>query len=253
VIEAVFEDPKVKAQVFAEIEPHLAEVVLRFGVRSENRSAVERFTREIPPLARYEVRVTIGSWDHKWLYVVARYVTRRSRRHATHRSPQSSSPSTPNDVLTPAQNGSADVEHAVAAIINPGTNGTGNTRRAPIVEPDGATLHCIAVAQTCFKWGSITVPPAVVLASEGFTKPYAGNDTDTASTARAQACVRTHIPTLRQIGSSPSRFGFPLTEVWTTSVLSARVNGVRSPRTNDGGRMPLEDRSKRSGRRTWRF
>ena len=29
----------------------LAEVVLRFGVRSENRAAVERFTREIPPLA----------------------------------------------------------------------------------------------------------------------------------------------------------------------------------------------------------
>ncbi len=28
-----------------------AEVVLRFGVRSENRAAVERFTREIPPLA----------------------------------------------------------------------------------------------------------------------------------------------------------------------------------------------------------
>jgi hypothetical protein len=34
-----------------EIEPHLPEVVLRFGVRGENRAAVERFTREIPPLA----------------------------------------------------------------------------------------------------------------------------------------------------------------------------------------------------------
>jgi hypothetical protein len=34
-----------------ELEPTLAEVVLRFGVRSENRAAVERFTREIPPLA----------------------------------------------------------------------------------------------------------------------------------------------------------------------------------------------------------
>ena len=33
------------------MEPHLAEVVLRFGVRSENRAAVERFTREISPLA----------------------------------------------------------------------------------------------------------------------------------------------------------------------------------------------------------
>jgi hypothetical protein len=34
-----------------EMIPHLSEVVLRFGVRSENRAAVDRFTREIPPLA----------------------------------------------------------------------------------------------------------------------------------------------------------------------------------------------------------
>ena len=39
------------AEPTPEIEPHLAEVVLRVGVRSENRAAVERFTREIPPLA----------------------------------------------------------------------------------------------------------------------------------------------------------------------------------------------------------
>jgi hypothetical protein len=39
------------AEPTPEIEPHLAEVVLRFGVRGESRAAVERFTREIPPLA----------------------------------------------------------------------------------------------------------------------------------------------------------------------------------------------------------
>ena len=39
------------AEPAPEIEPHLAEVVLRFGVRGENRAAIERFTREIPPLA----------------------------------------------------------------------------------------------------------------------------------------------------------------------------------------------------------
>jgi hypothetical protein len=33
------------------MEPLLSEVVLRFGVRGENRAAIERFTREIPPLA----------------------------------------------------------------------------------------------------------------------------------------------------------------------------------------------------------
>lgn len=39
------------AEPSPELEPHLNEVVLRFGVRSESRSSVERFTREIPPLA----------------------------------------------------------------------------------------------------------------------------------------------------------------------------------------------------------
>jgi hypothetical protein len=39
------------AEPTPEIEPHLAEVVLRFGVRGENQAAVERFTREIAPLA----------------------------------------------------------------------------------------------------------------------------------------------------------------------------------------------------------
>lgn len=34
-----------------EIEPHLPEVVLRFGVRSQDRKMIDRFTREIPPMA----------------------------------------------------------------------------------------------------------------------------------------------------------------------------------------------------------
>ncbi|KAF8121142.1 hypothetical protein EV363DRAFT_1366696, partial [Boletus edulis] len=133
------------------------------------------FLREIAPLSRYEVRLTIGAWDHKWIYVIARYVTRPSSRQATDHSSQSSTQSTPTDTLS--QGGYVDVEHAVAAIIHSDTNGTGSTRRIPIVEPDGAILHCVAVARNCFKQGRITVPPAIVLASEGFTKPYgdAGN------------------------------------------------------------------------------
>ena len=39
------------AEPSPEIEPHLNEVVLRVGVRSDDRKAVDRFTREIPPLA----------------------------------------------------------------------------------------------------------------------------------------------------------------------------------------------------------
>lgn len=168
------------------------------------------FIREIAPLAKYEVRLTIDGWDHKWvrsflhfwvhvaerptacrffhiawtfepvdgtfiqLYIVARYVTRPTRRRHARTSPQSiSSPPTPENGSL-AQNGSASVEQAVAALAqaDPDQNGVA-IRRPPIVEPDGAVLHCIAVSQICFKAGRITIPPAIVLASEGFTKPCA--------------------------------------------------------------------------------
>lgn len=35
-------------------------------------------------------------------------------------------------------------------------------------ESDDEILHCIAISQCCFKIGRITVPPALVLASNGF-------------------------------------------------------------------------------------
>ena len=35
-------------------------------------------------------------------------------------------------------------------------------------ESDDEVLHCIAISQCCFKIGRITVPPALVLASNGF-------------------------------------------------------------------------------------
>jgi hypothetical protein len=39
------------AEPSPEIEPHLAEVMMRIGVRSNDRAAVERFTKELAPLA----------------------------------------------------------------------------------------------------------------------------------------------------------------------------------------------------------
>ncbi|KIJ12451.1 hypothetical protein PAXINDRAFT_101242 [Paxillus involutus ATCC 200175] len=121
------------------------------------------FIREIPPLATYEVRSSIASWDNKWIYLVARFVTRPKCRNAsrTPRSQDSTTPATPDGVAY--QNGTADVEKAVAAIVA--------GPRAPIMEPDGAILHCVAVSLVCFKYGRITIPPAVVLGTEGYTKP----------------------------------------------------------------------------------
>ncbi|KAH7882582.1 hypothetical protein F5I97DRAFT_279688 [Phlebopus sp. FC_14] len=129
------------------------------------------FIREIPFFATYEIRTSIGSWDHKWMYLIARYVTLPNRLKTKPRSSvptsigttpshasSTSSPSTPN------QNGTTTdaVHKTMDAIIK---------ARTPILEPDGAVLHCIAVSQICFKHGRITIPPAVLLASEGFSKP----------------------------------------------------------------------------------
>lgn len=39
----------------------------------------------------------------------------------------------------------------------------------PAEEPDGAILHTISISQCCLKLGRITVPPAIVIASNGLT------------------------------------------------------------------------------------
>jgi len=124
-----------------------------------------QFLREIPMFARYEVRSQIVGWDHKWLYVVHRFVShhksasRRSAPSITNRpdGDRPSSTSTPSDSSTDLP---ADAARAATAAA-----------REP--EPDGATLHCISVNVMVFKHGRITVPPALVLAGEGFGATHA--------------------------------------------------------------------------------
>lgn len=60
----------------------------------------------------------------------------------------------------------------------------------PSEEPDGATLHTISVSQVCFKIGRITVPPALVLACNGFSAPPLA----TAANGFASASLGTYSP-----------------------------------------------------------
>jgi hypothetical protein len=101
------------------------------------------------------------------MYFVARFVTHPKRRNAERSPPSqdSSALATPNDMAH--QNGTVDVEQAVAAIVA--------GPRAPILEPDGTILHCVSISQVCFKYGRMTVPPVVVLGAEGLTKPPCPN------------------------------------------------------------------------------
>ena len=47
---------------------------------------------------------------------------------------------------------------------------------AQTTEPDGATLNCLSVNELVFKHGRITVPPALVLAGDGFAAPPSDAD-----------------------------------------------------------------------------
>ncbi|KZP28434.1 hypothetical protein FIBSPDRAFT_1039559 [Athelia psychrophila] len=149
------------------------------------------FLREIPLLHNYEVRLRVGSWDQKWFYVVARFVTHSKPKkshskasiegkirdgtpptddslsagstfHASLRTPadglETPAPTTPSGV-PPSDISAADAMKAIAAA------------QMVTEEPDGATVNCIAVSELCFKHGRITVPPSIVLASSGFSSP----------------------------------------------------------------------------------
>lgn len=154
------------------------------------------FIREIPFLRSYEIRQSIGAWDHKWMFIVARYVSfpKNRRSDVTYNrdadgnngngARSSRTPITSNDfprilLSTPAE-----------GLTTPGTPGdatdedsnlqAGKTAKAMkalaaaqsnMPEPDGAVLHCVAISCICFKHGRITVPPGVVLPCEGFSKP----------------------------------------------------------------------------------
>ncbi|KAF7324608.1 hypothetical protein MKEN_00502100 [Mycena kentingensis (nom. inval.)] len=127
------------------------------------------FIREIPMFARYEIRASVGAWDQKWLYVVFRFVLPASRTgKAKESSPIAGTP------MPPANgNGGGDTDpDAVMKALA--------ARAMNEPEPDGASLCTIVVNRFCYKLGRISVPPAVVLASNGF---YA----DRPSAASAQA------------------------------------------------------------------
>src|SRR6266702_3853095 len=116
------------------------------------------------------------------LYVVYRFVShhkpasRRSAAATNGHGPKtdngsSSSTPTPSDSSTDLQ---AHVARAAAAAAHE-------------PEPDGATLHCISVNVMVFKHGRITVPPALVLAGEGFGATHAQG-----AAARARAVELGH-------------------------------------------------------------
>ncbi|KAK7053534.1 peptidase A1 domain-containing protein [Favolaschia claudopus] len=135
------------------------------------------FVREIPMLSRYEVRVSIGAWDDKWIWCVCRFVKPPSRKEsgdAVKVQVQAKGEEQQADSLTTTPVESEDAERSKATGSDPDTVSRALIQRASrTAEPDGALLYTVAVSQLCYKQGRITIPPAVVLAANGF---YAAPD-----------------------------------------------------------------------------
>lgn len=148
------------------------------------------FIREIPIFSRYEVRMSIVAWDHKWVFVISRFVTFPKKKASsqklkpsaaqvegstaaeTNHLPAFASVHTPADgtatPLPPASSAAGDFKSTPEA--NAAMQALAASQ-ANMLEPDGATLNCVSIAEMCYKHGRITVPPGVVMACDGFHVP----------------------------------------------------------------------------------
>ncbi|KAF8978966.1 hypothetical protein BDQ17DRAFT_1382264 [Cyathus striatus] len=135
------------------------------------------FIREIPILSPYEVRLSIASWDHKWIHIVCKFVT-KPKRKPNRPYPQSSN----STLLTPSESGTNK-----PAISESGGTTPNLKSLSKIEEPDGAIINAITISVCCFKIGRITIPPAVVMALNGFCapapSPVSGTGTGSTSTS----------------------------------------------------------------------
>ncbi|KAJ7846601.1 hypothetical protein B0H14DRAFT_2357500 [Mycena olivaceomarginata] len=115
------------------------------------------FIREIPMLSTYEVRTSIGAWDGKWVLCLCISLCGSGTSPASPQAheallPSLKTPATPLGAATPLA-GNSDSAN--------GINGSHATPELDAVSP-------IAVSQLCYKQGRISVPPALVLATNGF-------------------------------------------------------------------------------------
>ncbi|KAF8501280.1 hypothetical protein BU17DRAFT_102269 [Hysterangium stoloniferum] len=116
------------------------------------------FVREIPLNAAYEIRLSMASWDHKWVYMVARYVTYTSNSKKALKSSEECNGTTssfPDTTLLVRSSSQSPAPEAVPSWIG-----------TPL--PEGAVLHCTAISRLCSKIGRITIPPSVILGTAGF-------------------------------------------------------------------------------------
>ncbi|KAJ7636215.1 hypothetical protein FB45DRAFT_1001409 [Roridomyces roridus] len=150
------------------------------------------FIREIPIFSRYEVRVTIGSFDDKWLWVVSRFVkpVSVSKNRRTPLPPQNPLATTDSGASSSANASSSNPEAIAQSLL---------AREAAKTEPDGALLYSITVEQFCFKQGRMTVPPGIVLAANGFHSGAGASVPSASHKIKGKPAPPPHWPAVRRL------------------------------------------------------
>ncbi|KAF5371328.1 hypothetical protein D9758_004223 [Tetrapyrgos nigripes] len=121
------------------------------------------FIREIPVLAPYEIHLSLGSWDHKWIYALCRFYTKNKSSKSKSKSKSNST----SNSQTLNQSGTVETLTSQLVQGQPG-NGT---------EESEYTLHTVSISVCCFKIGRITIPPNLVWAIDGMSSLSSSSST----------------------------------------------------------------------------
>ncbi|UZJ56887.1 hypothetical protein CBS101457_006207 [Exobasidium rhododendri] len=127
--------------------------------------ATYTFHAEIPLLARYDVEMSIGSWDDKWLYVLGRFLSPSTGKK---KSIQRDVMKDRSKLSKSAQN----LKVLLADVVNPPTENDGGTaaskRKESAKKSGGRKLYCTSISRYCFKAGRKTIPPWFAIATSGY-------------------------------------------------------------------------------------
>ncbi|THU91343.1 hypothetical protein K435DRAFT_759363 [Dendrothele bispora CBS 962.96] len=172
---------------------------LRVGGHMPLAATHFHFIKEIPVLNPYEVRVSVGSWDEKWVYILCRFVTKKKPGQKKS-SPKdktgvkNGSPSTPSmfdhapvsDSGTPSLSSTGTPNPTITINTSSPIPSSSQTDPEQTIrtltsklalssqqaeDEEGYTLHTVTVSLMCFKIGRITVPPNLVMAASGLCAP----------------------------------------------------------------------------------
>jgi len=192
------------------------------------------YIREIPINTPYEIRMSIGGWEDKWMYLVAKFVSHPKKSSKSKPNSHSGAPTIPS-ITTPSTpivtEPSTPGEPTIPSSLSALDASRVDTKLSPKThDDDGALIHCIAVSTYCFKHGRVTVPPTVVLAMSGFSLGEAGDRSNWTTSATLRSQLKQNPKRVSELlrggwKTEDKRFWEPSPEVEAERV--KRVEGLR--------------------------